>query len=101
MSILTFMNRRESNEKMKEEKPILYTKVLAILSEGESLTAHEIAKRIHRRGTRQDIQPRLNELRDKYGFIEEDGKKYDLETNRNVTAYKLIEDNMNHIPQID
>ena len=100
MSILTFMNRRESNEKTEEVRPILYTRVLAVLSEGCSLTANEIAKRINKSWKRQDIQPRLNELRDKYGLVEEDGKKYDLETNRNVTAYKLIEENMNHIPDI-
>lgn len=101
MSILTVMNRRESNEKTEEARPILYTRVLAILSEGISLTANEIAKRINKNWTRQNVQPRLNELRDKYGIVEEDGKKYDTETNRNVTAYKLVEENMNHIPRLD
>lgn len=101
MSILTFMNRRESNKKTEEARPILYTRVLAILSDGCSLTANEIAKKINKTWKRQDIQPRLNELRDRYGLVEEDGKKYDLETNRNVTAYRLIENNMNHIPRLD
>jgi len=101
MSILTIMNRHESNEKTEEARPILYTRVLAILSEGISLTANEIAKRINKNWTRQNVQPRLNELRDKYGIVEEDGKKYDTETNRNVTAYKLVEENMNHIPRLD
>lgn len=101
MSILTIMNRHESNEKTEEARPILYTRVLTILSEGISLTANEIAKRINKNWTRQNVQPRLNELRDKYGIVEEDGKKYDTETNRNVTAYKLVEENMNHIPRLD
>lgn len=101
MSILTIMNRHESNEKTEEARPILYTRVLAILSEGISLTANEIAKRINKNWTRQNVQPRLNELRDKYGIVEEDGKKYDTETNRNVTAYKLVEENMDHIPRLD
>lgn len=101
MSILTFMNRRESNEKTEEIRPILYAQVLAILSDGCSLTANEIAKKINKNWKRQDIQPRLNELRDKYGILEEDGKRYDSETNRNVTVYKLIENNMNHIPRLD
>ena len=100
MSILTIMNRHESNEKTEEVRPILYTKVLGVLSNGISLTANEIAKKINKNWTRQNVQPRLNELRDKYGIVEEDGKKYDEETKRNVTAYKLIEDNMNHIPNI-
>ncbi len=91
MSILTMQTRHESNEKTEEVRPILYTRVLAILSTGETLTANEIAKRINKNWKRQDIQPRLNELRDKYYLIEEDGKKYDNETQRNVTAYRLIE----------
>lgn len=94
MSILTFNNRRESNEKTEEVRPILYTRVLTILSEGSTLTANEIAKRINKNWKRQDIQPRLNELRDKYSLIEEDGKKYDEETKRNVTAYRLIGENI-------
>ncbi len=93
MSILTMQTRHESNEKTEEVRPILYTRVLAILSTGETLTANEIAKRINKSWKRQDIQPRLNELRDKYHLIEEDGKKFDEETQRNVTAYRLIEKN--------
>lgn len=91
MSILTMQTRHESNKKTEEARPILYTKVLAILSTGETLTAEEIAKRINKSWKRQDIQPRLNELRDKYHLIEEDGKKHNDGTNRNVIAYKLIE----------
>lgn len=90
MSILTKQTRNESNKKTEEERPILYTKALVILSDGETLTANEIAKRINKNWKRQDIQPRLNELRDKYHLIEEDGKKHDNETNRRVIAYKLI-----------
>lgn len=93
MSILTMQTRHESNEKTEEVRPILYTRVLAILSTGETLTANEIAKRINKNWKRQDIQPRLNELRDKYRLIEENGKKFDEETQRNVTAYRLIEKN--------
>lgn len=93
MSLLTIKTRRESNEKTNKDRPILYTRVLAILSTGLTLTANEIAKRINKNWKRQDIQPRLNELRDKYNLIEENGKKYDNETNRNVTAYRLIKEN--------
>ena len=98
MSILTMQNRLESKEKTEEIKPLLYTRILAILSEGYTLTANEIAKRINKNWKRQDVQPGLNELRDKHGLVEEDGKKYDIETKRNVTAYKLAG---NHIPRIN
>ena len=56
MSILTMQTRHESNEKTEEVRPILYTRVLAILSTGETLTANEIAKRINKNWKRQDIQ---------------------------------------------
>ena len=36
MSILTMQTRHESNEKTEEVRPILYTRVLAILSTGET-----------------------------------------------------------------
>lgn len=98
MSILTMQNRLESKEKTEEIKPFLYTRILAILSEGYTLTANEIAKRINKNWKRQDVQPGLNELRDKHGLVEEDGKKYDIETKRSLTAYKLAG---NHIPRID
>ena len=92
MSILTVQTRHESNKKIEEARPILYTRVLRILSSGETLTANEIAKRINKNWKRQDIQPRLNELRDKYKMIEEDGQKYDEETERTVIAYRLIKE---------
>ncbi len=47
--------RHESNEKTEEVRPILYTRVLAILSTGETLTANEIAKRINKNWKRQRI----------------------------------------------
>lgn len=92
MSILAIQTRHESNKKTEEVKPILYTRVLSILGAGETLTANEIAKRINKNWKRQDIQPRLNELRDKYKMIEENGKKYDKETKRSVIAYRLIKE---------
>lgn len=92
MSILTMQTRHESHEKIKEAKPILYTRILAVLSTGETLTANEIAKRINNNWSRQAVQPRLNELRDKYNLVEENGKKHDYETHRNVTAYKLAKE---------
>ncbi|MCI8640668.1 MAG: hypothetical protein HFJ59_02175 [Clostridia bacterium] len=88
--MITYETRYESNIRTEEARPILYTKALAILSTGEILTANEIAKRINKNWKRQDIQPRLTELKDKYHLIEVDGKKHDFETNRKVATYKLI-----------
>ena len=86
MSILAKINQRESLEKIEEIKPILYTQILAVLSD-EPQTAREIARKIGRY-TRQDVQPRLTELLE-VGSVKEAGKKKDKITNRNVTAYVL------------
>lgn len=87
MSILAKINQRESLEKIEEIKPILYTQVLVVLSDNQSYTAREIAKRIGRT-TRGDIQPRITELK-RLGLIIENGKKWDKLTKRNVMSYKL------------
>lgn len=92
MSTITIKNRYESYKKIQENQYTLYAKVLATLSNNKELSAREIAKAIGL-SSRQDIQPRLNELRDKYGLIEEAGEKRDKETWRTVTTYKLAEIN--------
>lgn len=89
--MITYQTRHESNIKTEEARPILYTKILSILSTGEALTASEIAKRINKSWNRQNTQPRLSELKNKYKLVEIDGKKYDFETNRRVATYKLKE----------
>lgn len=86
MSILTKISQRESLNEVEKVKPILYTKILAVLN-NEPLTAREIAKKIGRY-TRQDVQPRLTEL-NKSGMIKEEGRKFDRVTSRWVTAYVL------------
>ena len=86
MSILAKINQRESLEKIEEIKPILYTQILAVLSD-KPQSAREIARKIGRY-TRQDVQPRLTELL-KLGIVKEAGKKKDKKTDRNVTAYVL------------
>lgn len=89
--MITYETRYESNIKTEEARPILYTKILSLLSTGESLTANEIAKKINKKWNRQNTQPRLNELKNKYKLVKVDGKKYDFETNRRVATYRLIE----------
>lgn len=95
--MITYETRNESNGKTEEMRPILYTKIINILSTGESLTANEIAKRINKKWNRQNTQPRLHELKNKYKLVETDGKKHDYETNREVVAYKLIERSKNEM----
>ena len=46
--MITYETRYESNIKTEEARPILYTKILSILSTGGSLTANEIAKKINK-----------------------------------------------------
>ncbi len=90
MSIQSKINQKESLEKIQKENipEILYTKILAILSHESNLTAREIAERAGRH-TRQDIQPRLTELKDKR-IIKESGRKFDTKTLRKVNCYSLI-----------
>lgn len=78
MSTITVKNRYESYKKIQENPYTLYAKVLAALSNKKEMTAREIAKAIGL-NSRQDIQPRLNELRDKHGLIEEAGEIKNLE----------------------
>lgn len=95
MSILSKISQKESLDKLDKEgkREILRAQVLAVLGTmQEPLTAREIAKQIGRT-TRQDIQPRLTELKE-LGIIETKGRKYDKITDRNVTAYVLAGDNM-------
>ena len=90
MSWLGKRNQKESLEKLDKEgkRQILYAQILAVLGTNKKpLTAREIAIYIGRY-TRQDIQPRLTELKQR-GEVEEAGKKYDSKTDRNVTAYVL------------
>ena len=92
MSILSKISQKESLDKLDKEgkREILRAQVLGTMQ--EPLTAREIAKQIGRT-TRQDIQPRLTELKE-LGIIETKGRKYDKITDRNVTAYVLAGDNM-------
>lgn len=90
MNTIAEKNRYESYKKIQENPNILYAKVLAVLQDGKELSATEIAKAIGL-SSRQDIQPRLNELRDKKGLIEEAGETRTEETNRTVTTYRLVE----------
>jgi len=81
-------NKYENYHSKKKKRKSLQTEILEILKKEEDLIAREIANRMGR-NTRQDVQPRLTELVT-LGYIEEGEKKYDSETRRNVTSYRLI-----------
>lgn len=89
--MITYETRRESHEKVDKEKR--YAQIKNILGE-KSMTAREIAEEMYERGytttkERNNSAPRLTELVDRCE-VEISGKKYDEQTGRNVTTYKLI-----------
>lgn len=77
----------------KTEKQPKRRQVVEVLS-GKELTAIEIAVEMYETGilpypARAIIQPRITELVED-GIIEAVGKKWDKETERNVTVYKVV-----------
>lgn len=91
--IATYETRRESNEKVDKKKK--YEQIIYILSRFDKLTAREVANQMFKLGYtksnhRDEAAPRLTELC-RMGIVEPlDETKYDEETNRNVTLYRLI-----------
>ena len=89
--MITYECRRESHEKIDKEKR--YAQIKSILGD-RSMTAREIAEEMFRRGytntkERNNSAPRLTELVDKCEVME-DGKKYDNQTGKKVTVYRLV-----------
>ena len=79
---------------MKKEK--LQSLCLRTLMETGPQTAHQIAKILKKQkylvyGARQEVAPRLTELADK-GRVYVVGKVWDGETKKNVSIYKVVED---------
>ena len=90
MSLLAKINQKESLEKISKRKPTLYEEIISVLKQNGAMTSREIAQKIGRY-TRQDVQPRLTELKQK-GIIEEYGRKYDEVTDRNVMSYVIVKE---------
>ena len=93
MSKITEETRRESYEKL--DSATLRQNILNVLSNGEAASAKDIAVILHDRHlipypVRQAVAPRLTELVEE-GLVEVSGKTYDTETERNVAAYRLVE----------
>lgn len=93
MSRITEETRRESYEKL--DSATLRQNILNVLSNGEAASAKDIAVILHDRHlipypVRQAVAPRLTELVEE-GLVEVSGKTYDTETERNVAAYRLVE----------
>ena len=90
---ITEDTRRESYEKL--DNSTIYKRIIEILKENKPLSAKEISVVMYQRHyipfpVRQAVAPRLTEL-ESAGIVEACGKKYDKDTERNVTAYKLVE----------
>ena len=89
--MITYETRHDSHEKVNKEKR--YMQIKEILSD-KVMTAREIAVELFKRGyttttDRNSAAPRLTELVDKCE-VEIAGKKYDMQTGRNVATYKIV-----------
>jgi len=93
LSRITEETRRESFEKL--DSATLRQNILNVLSNGEAASAKDIAVILHDRHlipypVRQAVAPRLTELVGE-GLVEVSGKAYDIDTERNVAVYRLVE----------
>lgn len=80
--------RRESNRKMDKESR--QKQILEIFRQYGELTARECLRKLHRRDMNY-VRPRITELL-KQGKLVSCGKKYDQATDRNVTVFKINEE---------
>jgi len=97
--MITYECRRDSHEKVDKEKR--YAQIKNILAD-KIMTAREVAEEMYRRGytttkERNNSAPRLTELVDRCE-VEIVGKKYDSQTGRNVTTYKIIAKQLSLFP---
>lgn len=110
MNTITFMTRHKSYEEMKEHLSERHKQILEILKNKE-MTTREIAQELFNRkytntADVNNARPRVTEL-ESLGFVTADKtKKCDI-TNKEVAVYretteveKMVEKNMQHIPQI-
>lgn len=92
--VVSLETRRESYEKVDKQKR--YDQILEILKEEGKASASQISLKLYLKGytyttERNTSAPRLTELCIK-GIVEEVGKEKDEVTNRNVTVYKIKEE---------
>lgn len=79
-----------------KEKPVDKKKFYDWIEEvlkGKIMTAYEVAVVLEQKGriplaTRQAVQPRMTELKEK-GVLAECGKKFDNNTSKYVTCYRI------------
>lgn len=110
MNTITFKTRHKSYEDMKEHLSERHKQILEILKNKE-MTTREIAQELYKRrytntADVNNARPRITELESLGFVITEKTKKCSI-TNKEVAVYretteneKMIEQNMNHIPQI-
>ena len=93
---ITHTTRRESLNKVKKCVGRKHLEVINILEEMEQATASEVAMQLYLQGhapyySRNFAHPRLNELV-AAKKVEIVGKKYDVQTDRNVALYQIIQE---------
>lgn len=92
--MITHETRRESHTKVKKTVGKKHLEVMGILEDMGQATASEIAMQLYLKGlapyyARNFSHPRLNELVHA-NRVEVVGKKYDVQTDRNVALYQII-----------
>lgn len=110
MNVTTYRTRYQSYKDMQEHLSERHKQILEILQDKE-MTTREIAQELHKRHytNTEDVnnaRPRITEL-ESLGFVTTDKTKKCSITNKEVAVYretteieKMVEQNMNHIPQI-
>ena len=93
MSKITEETHRESYEKL--DSATLRLNILNVLANGGAASAKDIAVILYDQHlipypVRQATAPRLTELVEE-GLVEVCGKAYDIDTERNVAVYRLVE----------
>lgn len=109
MSFITMQTRKESYNEIQEKNPVRYELILEHLEKPK--TAKEIAVELYEleltySPERNMVAPRLTEL-EKRGIVRAFKKKKCEYTGKTVAVYErvdsledMVEENMNHIPQI-
>ena len=110
MNTITFKTRHKSHEDMLEHLSERHKQILEILKNKE-MTTREIAQELYKRhytntADVNNARPRITEL-ESLGFVTTEKTKKCSITNKEVAVYretteneKMIEQNMNHIPNL-
>ena len=87
MTQLTFECRRESYQKIEATAPDERARVLAVISEGQGMTAEQISKALNK--PTYQVRPRITELC-QAGLVHAVGKAWSETTKRNISIFKVV-----------